>query len=142
MLDYFTEFVIKKDLFEMTQERIKSYDKMNFSLTNEPLLLMADWKLPFKLYFEEFDEGLGEALHQVHIVNDSPYECPVCFISRLIQPTEAKYGASQMECLCLVWALENRHYYLYGSFVEVITDCNSVESLLKMRTPNRHMLRW
>ncbi|MBW0474722.1 hypothetical protein O181_014437 [Austropuccinia psidii MF-1] len=25
---------------------------------------------------------------------------------------------------------------------EVITDCNTVKSLLNMKTPNRHMLRW
>ncbi|MBW0593554.1 hypothetical protein O181_133269 [Austropuccinia psidii MF-1] len=47
-----------------------------------------------------------------------------------------------MECLCLVWALEKFHYYLDGSGFEVITDCNAVKSLLNMKTPNRHMLRW
>ncbi|MBW0543091.1 hypothetical protein O181_082806 [Austropuccinia psidii MF-1] len=47
-----------------------------------------------------------------------------------------------MECLCLVWALEKLHYYLDGSVFEVITDCNAVKSLLKMKTPNRNMLRW
>ncbi|MBW0466314.1 hypothetical protein O181_006029 [Austropuccinia psidii MF-1] len=47
-----------------------------------------------------------------------------------------------MECLCLVWTLEKLHYKLDGSVFEVITDCNKVESLLNMRTTNRHMLRW
>ncbi|MBW0576499.1 hypothetical protein O181_116214 [Austropuccinia psidii MF-1] len=47
-----------------------------------------------------------------------------------------------MECLCLVWALEKLHYYMDGSVFEVITDCNAVKPLLKMKNPNRHMLRW
>ncbi|MBW0553384.1 hypothetical protein O181_093099 [Austropuccinia psidii MF-1] len=47
-----------------------------------------------------------------------------------------------MEYLFLVWALEKLHYYLDVSVFEVITDCNSVKSLLNMKTPNRHMLRW
>ncbi|MBW0573368.1 hypothetical protein O181_113083 [Austropuccinia psidii MF-1] len=47
-----------------------------------------------------------------------------------------------MECLCLVWALEKVHHFLYGSVFEVITDCNAVKSLLNMKTLNRHMLRW
>ncbi|MBW0547874.1 hypothetical protein O181_087589 [Austropuccinia psidii MF-1] len=47
-----------------------------------------------------------------------------------------------MECLCLVWALEKLHYYVYGSVFEVITDFNAVKSLINMKTPNRHMLRW
>ncbi|MBW0515235.1 hypothetical protein O181_054950 [Austropuccinia psidii MF-1] len=47
-----------------------------------------------------------------------------------------------MECLCLVWALEKLHYYLYGSAFVVITDCGAVKSRLNRKTPNRHMLRW
>ncbi|MBW0588531.1 hypothetical protein O181_128246, partial [Austropuccinia psidii MF-1] len=126
----------------MTQERIQAYDKIKYALTNAPLLLMTAWKLPFKLYIDACGEVLEAALHQVQLVNDKPYEGPICFISRQIKPTEARYGASQMECLCLVWALENLHYYLDGSVFEVITDYDAVKSLLKMKTPNRHMLRW
>ncbi|MBW0552760.1 hypothetical protein O181_092475 [Austropuccinia psidii MF-1] len=94
-------------VFEMKQERIQAYEKIRYSLTNAPLLLMPDWKLPFKLYINACGRGLGAALHQVQIVNEKPYECRICFISRQIKPTEAGYGASQMECLCLVRALEN-----------------------------------
>ena len=47
-----------------------------------------------------------------------------------------------MECLCLVWGLEKLHYYLDGTVFDVITNCNSVKSLLNMKTPNRNMLRW
>ncbi|MBW0499107.1 hypothetical protein O181_038822 [Austropuccinia psidii MF-1] len=47
-----------------------------------------------------------------------------------------------MEFPCLEWALEKLHYYLEGTVFDVITDCNSVKSLLNMRTPNRDMLRW
>ncbi|MBW0513953.1 hypothetical protein O181_053668 [Austropuccinia psidii MF-1] len=47
-----------------------------------------------------------------------------------------------MKCLHLVWELEKLNYYLYGSAFEVITDCNAVESLLNMKTPNRQMLGW
>ncbi|MBW0512231.1 hypothetical protein O181_051946 [Austropuccinia psidii MF-1] len=98
-------------------------------------------KLPFKLYIHVCGEGLGAALHQPKIINDKPVEGPICFISRQIKPTEARYGASQMEFLCLGWALKKLHYYLDGTVFEVITDFNAVKSLLNMKTPNRHMLR-
>ncbi|MBW0573576.1 hypothetical protein O181_113291 [Austropuccinia psidii MF-1] len=132
----------QQTVFEMTQERIQAYDKIKYALTNAPLLLMPDCKIPFKMYINACGEGLGAALHQVQIVNDKLYEGPICFISRQIKPTEARYGASQMECIFLVCALEKLHYYLDGSVFEVITDCNAVKSLLNMKTPNRHMLRW
>ncbi|MBW0515862.1 hypothetical protein O181_055577 [Austropuccinia psidii MF-1] len=125
----------------MTQERIKAYEKIKKALAEAPLLLMPDWNIPFKLYIDACGDGLGAALHQVQIIDDKPTEGPVCYISRQIKPTEARYGASQMECLCLVWALEKLHYYLDSSVFEVITDGNAVKSLLNMKTPNRHMLR-
>ncbi|MBW0553846.1 hypothetical protein O181_093561 [Austropuccinia psidii MF-1] len=126
----------------MRQERIQAYEKIRCALTNAPLLLMPDWKLPFELYIDACGEGLGSALHQVQIVNDEPYEGPISFLPRQIKPTEARYGASQMKCLCIVWVLEKINYCLDGSVFEVMTDCNAVKSLLNMKTPNRHMLRW
>ncbi|MBW0547677.1 hypothetical protein O181_087392 [Austropuccinia psidii MF-1] len=47
-----------------------------------------------------------------------------------------------MECLCFLWEHGKLHYYLDGCVFEVITHCNAMKSLLKMKTPNRHMLRW
>ncbi|MBW0533342.1 hypothetical protein O181_073057 [Austropuccinia psidii MF-1] len=129
-------------VFEMTQERIEAYEKIRKSLTEAPLLLMPDWNIPFKLYIDACGDGLGAALLQVQTIDEKPTEGPVCYISRQIKPTEARYGASQMECLCLVCALEKLHYYLYGSVFEVITDCDALKSLLNMKPCNRHMLRW
>ncbi|MBW0520671.1 hypothetical protein O181_060386 [Austropuccinia psidii MF-1] len=103
---------------------------------------MPDFKLPFKLYIDELEDGLGAALHQVHIINDKAVEGPICFISRQIKPTEGRYGASQMECLCLVLALEKLNYFLKGCGFQVITDCTAVKLLSKMKTATRHMLRW
>ncbi|MBW0586062.1 hypothetical protein O181_125777 [Austropuccinia psidii MF-1] len=88
----------------MTEERFKAYEELKNSLTNAPFLLMPDRKLPFKLQIDACGEGLGAALHQTQIINDKPVEGPICFISRQIKPTEAIYGASQMECLCIVVA--------------------------------------
>ncbi|MBW0494857.1 hypothetical protein O181_034572 [Austropuccinia psidii MF-1] len=126
----------------MTQEGIKAYEKIRKALTEAALLLTPDWNINFKLYIDACGDGLRESLHQVQIIDDKPTEGTVCYISRKIKPTEARYGASQMECLYLVWALEKLQHYLDGSVFEVITGCNSVKSLIDMKTPNRHMLRW
>ncbi|MBW0588268.1 hypothetical protein O181_127983 [Austropuccinia psidii MF-1] len=111
----------------MTQDRIKAYEKLRKTLTEEPLLHMPDWNIPFKFYINACGDGLGAGLHQVQIIDEKPTEQPVCYISRQIKPTEARYDASQMECLCLVRELERLHYYLDGSVFEVITDCNAVK---------------
>ncbi|MBW0513554.1 hypothetical protein O181_053269 [Austropuccinia psidii MF-1] len=126
----------------MTVDRVKSFESLRQALTTVPLLLMPDFKLPFKLYIDASGYGLGAALHQVQIINDKLVEGPICFISRKIKPAEAKYGASQMECLCFLCALKKLNYFLEGCLFEVITDCTAFKSLSNMKTPNRHMLRW
>ncbi|MBW0535787.1 hypothetical protein O181_075502 [Austropuccinia psidii MF-1] len=126
----------------MTVDRVKAFESLRQALTTAPLLLIPEFKIPFKLHIDTLGDGLGAALHQVQIVYDTPVEGPICFISRKIKPTEARYGASQMECLCLVWALEKPNCFLEGCVFEVITDYTTVKSLLNMKTPNRHMLRW
>ncbi|MBW0511736.1 hypothetical protein O181_051451 [Austropuccinia psidii MF-1] len=96
----------KYTVFKMCFDTVKAFESLRQALTPAPLLLMPDFKLPFKLYIDASGDGLGAALHQVHIINDKPVEGPICFISRQLKPTETRYGDSQMECLCLLWALE------------------------------------
>ncbi|MBW0585924.1 hypothetical protein O181_125639 [Austropuccinia psidii MF-1] len=87
-------------------------------------------------------QGLGAALHQQQIVDGEPREGVICYISRQLKDSESRHGATQTECLCLVWALAILHYYLEGAVFEVYTDCTALKSFLNMKTTNRHMLRW
>ncbi|MBW0553339.1 hypothetical protein O181_093054 [Austropuccinia psidii MF-1] len=87
-------------------------------------------------------QGLGAALHQIQIVDGEPREGVVCYISRQLKDSEARYGATQTEFLCLIWALDKLHDYLEGAVFEFYTDCTALKSLLNMKTTNRHMLRW
>ncbi|MBW0569948.1 hypothetical protein O181_109663 [Austropuccinia psidii MF-1] len=95
----------KDTVFEITVDRVKAFESSRQALNTAPLLLIPDFKLPFKLYINASRDGLGTALNQVQIIHDKPVEGPIFFISRKIKPAEARYGASQIECLCLVWAL-------------------------------------
>ncbi|MBW0489754.1 hypothetical protein O181_029469 [Austropuccinia psidii MF-1] len=126
----------------MNVDRFKAFESLRQALTTAPLLLVPNFKLPFKLYIGASGDGLGAALHQIQIMNDKLVEGPICFVSREIKPTEARYGASQMEFLCLFWALEKLNYFLEGCFFVLITNFTAVKSLLNMKTPNRHILRW
>ncbi|MBW0587008.1 hypothetical protein O181_126723 [Austropuccinia psidii MF-1] len=96
-------------VFEITQERIKAYEKINKALTEAPLLLIPDCNIPFKLYIDACGDGLGAALHQVQIIDDKPTEGPVCYISRQIKPTEDRYGPRQMQHR-LRWQISIKEY--------------------------------
>ncbi|MBW0587362.1 hypothetical protein O181_127077 [Austropuccinia psidii MF-1] len=133
----------KDVVFEITKERRDAYERIKYELTNAPVLILPDFELPFKLYIDAAcSQGLGAALHQRQIVDGEPRAGVICSISRQLKDSEARYGPTQTECLCLVWALEKLHYYLEGEVFEVYTDCTVLKSLLNMKTVNRHMLRW
>ncbi|MBW0542214.1 hypothetical protein O181_081929 [Austropuccinia psidii MF-1] len=60
-----------KDLVsEITMERRYAYERIKHVLTNVPVLILPDFKLPFKLYLDAAcNQGLGAALHQRQIVD-------------------------------------------------------------------------
>ncbi|MBW0489337.1 hypothetical protein O181_029052 [Austropuccinia psidii MF-1] len=133
----------KDVVFGITKERRDSYDRIKYELTNAHVLILPDFELPFKLYIDAAcSRGLGASLYQRQIVDGEPREGVIFYISRKLKDSEARYGATQTEFLCLVWALEKLHYYLEGAVFEVYIYCKALKSLLNMKTINRHILRW
>ncbi|MBW0565636.1 hypothetical protein O181_105351 [Austropuccinia psidii MF-1] len=104
--------------------------------------MLSDFVLQFKLYINGyFNQGLGEARYQRKMVYCKPREGVICLIYRQLKDSEARYGKSQTEYLCLIWDLEKLHYYLEGSVFDVYTDCTAIKYLFNKKTTNRHMLR-
>ncbi|MBW0541781.1 hypothetical protein O181_081496 [Austropuccinia psidii MF-1] len=129
--------------FDVTKERRDAYERIKHELTNAPVLISPEFELPFKLYIDAAcSQVLGEALNQRQIVDGEPREEVIYYISRKLKDSEARCGATQTECLYLVWALERLHYYSEGAVSEVYKDCTALKALLNMETTNRHILRW
>ncbi|MBW0554980.1 hypothetical protein O181_094695 [Austropuccinia psidii MF-1] len=63
----------KDTVFEVT---VDGFEPLRQALTTAPLLLMPDFKLPFKLFIDASGDGLGAALHQVHIINKKLWKDP------------------------------------------------------------------
>ncbi|MBW0546636.1 hypothetical protein O181_086351 [Austropuccinia psidii MF-1] len=76
----------KDTVFEINDYIFKFFEYLRKDFTISPLLLIPEFKLPFKVYIDASGDGLGAALHQVQILNDKPVEGPICFISRKIKP--------------------------------------------------------
>ncbi|MBW0552548.1 hypothetical protein O181_092263 [Austropuccinia psidii MF-1] len=133
----------KEVAFKITKERIDAYERMKYKLTNSPVLILPDFELPFKFHTDAAcSQGLRAALHQRQIVDGEPREGVICYISRKLKDSEARYEITQTECLCLFWALEKLHYYLEVAIFQVYTYGTALKSLLNMKTTNRHILRW
>ncbi|MBW0554967.1 hypothetical protein O181_094682 [Austropuccinia psidii MF-1] len=87
-------------VFVITKERMDAYESIKHELNNAPVLMLPDFELLFKLYKDAAcSQGLGEALHQRQIVDGEPREGVICYISRKLEDSEARYGATQTEFL-------------------------------------------
>ncbi|MBW0568195.1 hypothetical protein O181_107910 [Austropuccinia psidii MF-1] len=114
------KFCSKDVVFEITKERRDAYERIKHEITNPPVLILPDFELPLKLYLDAAcSQGLGAALHQRQIVDGEPREGVICYMSMQLKDSVARYGATQTEFLCLVWALGKLHYYLEGAAFEV-----------------------
>ncbi|MBW0490193.1 hypothetical protein O181_029908 [Austropuccinia psidii MF-1] len=129
-------------VFEITKNRRDAYERIKNELTNAPKLILPEFELTFKLYiYADFSQRLGAALNQRQRVDGEPRKGVIYYISGKLKDSEARYGETQPECLCLVWALSKLQYYLEGAVFEVYTDCTELKSLLNMKTKNRCMFR-
>ncbi|MBW0483689.1 hypothetical protein O181_023404 [Austropuccinia psidii MF-1] len=82
----------KDVVFEITKERREAYERIKNELTNPTVLILTDFELPFKLYIDAAcSQGLGAALHQRQIVDGGPREGVICYISRKLKDSEARY---------------------------------------------------
>ncbi|MBW0524507.1 hypothetical protein O181_064222 [Austropuccinia psidii MF-1] len=87
----------------ISKERRDSYERIQPELTNSPVLILPDFQIPFKLYIDAAcSQGLGAALRQRKIEDGEAREGVIFYISRKLKDSEARYGAAQTECLCLV----------------------------------------
>ncbi|MBW0568645.1 hypothetical protein O181_108360 [Austropuccinia psidii MF-1] len=86
----------KDVVFEVNKERRDAYERIKYELTNAPVLILPDFELLFKLYIDAAcSQRLGAALHQRKIVHVEPREGVICYISRQLKDSEARYGATQ-----------------------------------------------
>ncbi|MBW0473761.1 hypothetical protein O181_013476 [Austropuccinia psidii MF-1] len=73
----------------------------------------------YKFYIDAAcSKGLRASLHQRQIVDGEPREGVICYISNMLEDSEARYGATHTEFVLIVWALENLHYDLEGAVFE------------------------
>lgn len=89
----------------------KAFETLKESLTEAPVLAIANTKLPYVLHVDASREGLGGVLYQ----DQGEGLRPVAFVSRSLSPSERNYPTHKLEFLALKWAVTKKlHDYLYG----------------------------
>lgn len=124
--------------YDWRGEHQEAFEVLRDRLCDTPVLAYPDPNLPFILYTDASDVGVGAVLSQVQ----DGTERVVQYLSRKLNDAERRYGASEKECLAVVWAIEKCRPYLWGRHFEVVTDCVALRWLMTTASPNGRLIRW
>ena len=125
--------VIAAPLYDLTQADQKNlafskrwnddaavaFDALKEKLTEAPILGYPDMNLPFRLYTDASNIGLGFVLAQV---GHDGTERVLHYGSKKLTDTETRYAVTEKECLAVVKAFSTYRQYLLGGFVTIYTD--------------------
>lgn len=107
----------------------QSFDLLKQRLLEAPILAFADFSLPFRLYTDASNVGLGAVLAQMQ----DGKERVIAYASRSLSQTERNdmnYSSFKLELLALKWAVTEKFKdYLWGSQLTVYTDNNPLVHL-------------
>ncbi|KAK8773672.1 hypothetical protein V5799_011792 [Amblyomma americanum] len=133
-----TALTAKHVAFRWDENAENSFGALKRKLMSAPLLRHPDFNLPFVMATDASKFAVGAVLSQVI----EGKEHPVAFASRQLSPTEQKYGATERECLAVVWAVKHFRCYLYGRKFKLVTDCHPLKWVMSVRDPSSRLARW
>jgi len=106
-------------------------------LTSPPVLGYPDAYSPTEIHTDACKGGLGSTLVQIQ----DGVERVIAFASRSLDKCESNYGATELEALAIIYAIEHFKPYVYGRKFQVVTDHHSLCDLLRMRDPKGRLAR-
>jgi len=128
------------DRFQWNEKSEQSFSALKNALSSSPCLAYPDETKPYIIHTDASGEGLGAILHQIQ--DDDGKEHPIAYASRTTTPAEKNYGASELEALGVVWALDHFRSYVHGVPVTVITDHSPLTWLLTTKNLKGKLARW
>ena len=119
--------------FQWTNPCQEAFTTLKICLISQPILKCPDFSLPFTLYTDASDSGLGAVLQQGPNV--------IAYSSRSLKPAEKNYSVIEKECLALVYAIKYFKHYLLGHCFTVYTDHNPLQWLSAQKMEGK-LSRW
>nr|GEW85069.1 reverse transcriptase [Tanacetum cinerariifolium] len=128
----------KGDTFVFSKECIKAFNTLKKKLTEAPILVVPDLKLPFELMCDARDYAIGAVLGQ----RKSKHFQPIHYASKTITEAQIHYTMTEKEILAIVYAFEKFQPYLVLSKSIVYTDHSALKYLLNRQDAKPRLLRW
>ena len=141
--DILRKLLKKQNEWNWTQEHTEAFNNLKKLITQLPCLAHYNTDNENILTTDASTKGLGATLWQKQ--KDGNLK-PIGFASRFLSDTEKKYAINELELLAVVWGLEHFRLYIYGKPIELLTDHQALEPLIKRNRSNKtysaRLTRW
>lgn len=133
-----TSMTSEKAEWKWGPEQIIAFNDIKELLLNAPALTVPDYNLPFILYTDACDTGIGAVLTQ----QGPEREYHITAISRSLNIHERNYTTTEKECLAVIWAYQKLRGCYEEYPVTVVTDHGSLKWLQNVKNPRGRLARW
>lgn len=119
-------------------EHQQAFDQVKHKLTEAPILTMADYSLPFKIYSDASLVAGAAILTQVQ----GGSERVIAYHSVKFSTAQQNYSATERELLSVIAGLEKFRPWIDGTRITVVTDHQSIKWLNNLKEPAGKLARW
>ena len=135
-----TDLLKKDHTFKFTEIHQNSFEHLKAILSNRPVLAIAEFDKPFKVFTDASGTGIGAILAQE---DEKGIDHPIMYYSSKLNKHQKNYSVIEKECLALVSAIKQFQVYISnGRPIYVFTDQNPLVFLNRMKNRNQKLLRW
>ena len=121
------QFLKKEVKWDWTSEIDEDFKKLKKEITEAPCLAHFDPRKDNYIITDACNTGLGATLWQ----KGGETFKPVAFASRFLTDCEKKYAINKVELLGALWGLEYFRFFVYGKRVNLLTDHQALQPLVK-----------
>ena len=125
-------------IFTWKAEQEEAFRKLKGAISQRPVLLLPDSKLPFVVHTDASGFAVGGVLQQ----DQGRGLQPVAYISQKMLDAETRYPVHEQELLAIIVALRKWRPYLYGTKFKVLTDHKSLEHFKTQPVLSSRQARW
>ena len=152
LANYYRRFIkgfakIASPLNRLTSKNIKfswsddcqqAFKTLKQRLVSAPVLAYPDFNLPFHLYVDASQDGIGLTFGQ--IVDNK--EVAIAYAGCNLNKAERNYSASEREALAVIDCVQKFQPYLHSKKFIIHSDHNALKWLMNIQNPIGRLARW
>jgi hypothetical protein len=134
------ELTKKTNPWMWTQQCQNAFEKIKKALINPPVLAVPNVQLPYTLYTDASEIGMGATLCQQSEVDQR--EHVIAYGSQHFNVRERKYSTIEKEAAAIVWAIDYFRPYLKGARFTIRSDHAPLRWLANRQDATGRLGRW